>query len=198
MPRVISINAPPGTLHDLVVDLSKHNDVLMLPTSTSETNTSSVHGSLIECLQNALHRMAHISRCEDAAETLVCIHWYDAPLQVHHHDWEFIGNYLRRHVQAMIVAYGLENTLQHSAVILDMETPYAFEILIENMAACSISSNHITEYMKHIKTSAGPTALVFPVSPRLFDTPHLRQQLAEKILKGAKQNGFSNDSAGQG
>jgi len=198
MPRVISINAPPGTLRDLVADMAKHKDVLLLPTSTSETNASSMHGSLIECLQNALLRVAHISRCEEAVETLVCIHWYDAPLQVHHRDWEFIGSYLRRHVRAMIMAHGLEGTLEHHAIILDIETPYAFEILIEEMSAGSVSSYHITEYMNHIKTAAGPSALIIPVSGGLFDTPHLRRELVDKILKLTKRNGLPNNTTGQG
>jgi hypothetical protein len=188
MPRVISINAPPGTLRGLLADIPKHPGVLMLPTSTSETNTSSIHGSLVECLQSALHRMAHISRCEDsAAEIIVCTHWYDAPLLVPRQDRAFVHQFLERHVRAMVEAHGLRS-IEHRPVILDLDTSYAFEILIEEMSAGSMSSHHIDEYMTHLKGAVGPSATVIPVSSRLFDTTYLRQQLIIQVLKTINQS----------
>jgi len=193
MPRVISIDAPPGTLRDLVTDISKHQ-VIMLPTSTSETNHSTTKDALLECLQNAIHRISHISRCENAEDTIVCTHWFDVPIQINRKERPFISNFLMRHVESLIRAYGLESKIEHHAVILDIDTAYAFEILLEDLAAGSTTTSQVAEYMADVKRAAGPSATIIPVSSRLFDTPYLRRELATMIIKTKPTYGFQNDT----
>lgn len=196
MQLVISIDAPPGTLRQLLTDLSKNQNILLLPTTTSETHVASLHDGLIHCLQNMLHRMSHISRCENAEHPLVCTHWYDIPLQVQDQEKAFVSRFMQRHTRSILMAYSLQSKIRHCPVILDMDIPYAFEILLEDMSAGSISSHDVQAYMTYIKTVAGPGVPIIPVSGRALDTAYIRQQLIDVIIRNTTKNGFPNYSTG--
>lgn len=192
MKRVISIDAPPGTLGKILHDIPRAG-VLLLPTTTPEGHAESLADALVQTVKACAHRMSTISRCIDTEasnnddttdDILVCTHWYDIPYQIPPDMITFVTDYVSRHIQSMYMAHNLHKRILHTPVVLDFDTPYAFEILLEDMSAGSLSSSDIEDYSQYmLRTVPQTKRYVIPVSNRAIDTTYLRSQIIDNILK---------------
>jgi hypothetical protein len=196
MKRVVSIDAPPGTLGKILHDIPRPG-VLLLPTTTPEGHAETLADALVQTVKACAHRMSTISRCIDNDsngntndanhnnnDILVCAHWYDIPYQIPMDMITFVTDYVSRHIQSMYMAHNLHKRILHTPVILDFDTPYAFEILLEDMSAGSLSSSDIEDYSQYmLRTIPETKRYVIPISNRAIDTTYLRSQIIERIMK---------------